>query len=53
LTSRKVVTIKDGDFKVKTIKPKVIEKISYNNLVEMNLKLLTIKKDNKERILYF
>jgi hypothetical protein len=53
LTSRKVVTIKDGDFKVKITKPKVIEKISYNNLVEMNLKLLTIKKDNKERILYF
>lgn len=53
LTSRKVVTIKDGDFKVKTVKPKVIEKISYYKLVEMNLKLLTIKKDNKQRVLYF
>ena len=53
LTSRKVVTIKDGDFKVKTTKPKVIEKISYYKLVEMDLKLLTIKKDNKQRVLYF
>jgi hypothetical protein len=53
LTSRKVVTIKDGNFKVKTTKPKVIEKISYYKLVEMDLKLLTIKKDNKQRVLYF
>jgi hypothetical protein len=53
LTSRKVVTIKDGDFKVKTVKPKVIEKISYYKLIEMDLKLLTIKKDNKQRVLLF
>lgn len=53
LTSKRAVTFKDGDFKVKTIKPKVIEKISFNGLKEMKMKLLTIKKNNKERVLLF
>lgn len=53
LTSKRAVTIKDGDFKVKTIKPKVIEKISFNGLKDMKMKLLTIKKNNKERVLLF
>jgi len=53
LTSKRAVTIKDGDFKVKTIKPKVIEKITFNKLKDMNLKLLTIQKNNKERVLIF
>ena len=53
LTSKRTVSIKDGDFRIKTIKPKVIEKISFNKLKDMNLKLLTIKKNNKERVLLF
>jgi hypothetical protein len=53
LTSKRTVTIKDGDFKIKSIKPKVIEKISFNSLKEMNMKLLTIKKNNKKRVLLF
>jgi hypothetical protein len=53
LTAKKVVTIKDGDFKLKTIKPKLIEKISYQSLKDMKLKLLTVNKNNKKRVLVF
>jgi hypothetical protein len=53
LTAKKVVTIKDGDFKLKTIKPKLIEKISYQTLKDMKLKLVTVRKDNKSRVLIF
>lgn len=53
LTAKKVVTIKDGDIKLKTIKPKLIEKISYQTLKDMNLKLVTVNKNNKKRVLVF
>lgn len=53
LTAKKVVTIKDGDFKLKTIKPKLIEKISYQTLKDMKLKLVIVRKDNKSRVLIF
>jgi hypothetical protein len=53
LTSKKVVTFKDGDFKIKTIKPKLIEKISYQTIKDMKLKLVTVNKNNKSRVLVF
>jgi hypothetical protein len=53
LTAKKVVTLKDGDIKLKTIKPKLIEKISYQSLKDMNLKLVTVNKNNKKRVLVF
>lgn len=53
LTAKKVVTIKDGDIKLKTIKPKLIEKISYQTIKDMNLKLVTVNKNNKTRVLVF
>jgi hypothetical protein len=53
LTAKKVVTLKDGNIKLKTIKPKLIEKISYQSLKDMNLKLVTVNKNNKKRVLVF
>jgi hypothetical protein len=48
-----VLLREDGDFKLKTIKPKLIEKISYQSLKDMKLKLLTINKNNMKRVLVF
>lgn len=53
LTAKKVVTVKDGEIKFKTIKPKLIEKISYQTIKDMKLKLVTINKNNKNRVLGF
>jgi hypothetical protein len=53
LTAKKVVTVKDGEIKLKTIKPKLIEKISYQTIKDMKLKLVTINKNNKNRVLVF
>lgn len=53
LTSRKVVSFKDGGFKLKTINPKIFENVSYEKLTEMKLKLVTINKNNKNRVLVF
>jgi len=53
LTTKKVLTIKDGEFKLKTIKPKSTEKVTYQSLKDMNLKLLTVNKNNKKIVLNF
>jgi hypothetical protein len=53
LSTKKVITLKDGVVKTKTIKPKLIEKISYESLKDMKLKLVTVNKNNKKRVLVF
>jgi hypothetical protein len=53
LTAKKVVTVKNGEVKFKTIQPKLVEKVSYQSIKDMNLKLVAINKNNKKRVLVF
>jgi hypothetical protein len=53
LKSKKLVVLTPNDFQVKAMKPKVVEKISYYDMVNMRLKLLKTNKKNKETLLIF
>lgn len=53
LTANKIVVIKNGEIKLKKTNPKLIEKVSYQTLKDMKLKLVTVNKNNKNRVLVF
>ena len=53
LISKKILMFVDGDFKMKTTKPKLLEKVRFHELTKMELKLLKMKKNNNEKILEF